>query len=235
MYDAEDRLWWYLGMEKISRAVIERFYPRGSRLRILDAGCGTGGSTRYLNDYGRVTGLDFSSDALELAALRGLTLLVQASVTSLPFAPKQFDLIASFDVLCTLGPDDQLALKEFHRSLVPNGRLFLRLPAYDWLRGAHDRAVDIRQRYAAGSVSRLLLKAGFHLEHLSYANTLMFPIAVMKRWSERFRAPQKASDLSLDPGSLNPILTCILSSEAKYVANRGMPFGLTVIAVARRV
>ncbi len=235
MYDAEDWLWWYVGMEKISRAVIEKFHPRGSHLRILDAGCGTGGSTRYLNDYGMVTGLDFSSDALELASARGLTLLVRGSVTSLPFAPNQFDLIASFDVLCTLGPHDQLALEEFHHSLVPNGRLFLRLPAYDWLRGAHDLAVDIRQRYTAGTVSRLLLKAGFHLEHLSYANSLMLPVAVMKRWCERFRSPQKESDLSFDPGRLNPILTRILSSEAKHVARRGMPFGLTVLAVARRV
>ncbi len=234
MHDAEDRLWWYLGMEKISRAVLERYYSRGAGLDILDAGCGTGGTMRYLMEYGRVTGLDFSSWAVELAAKRGHRRLVQASVVSLPFGPNRFDLITSFDVLCTLGSNDQIALSEFYSVLAPHGRLFLRLPAYDWLRGAHDRAVDIRRRYDARSLKAQLIETGFAVEHLSYANCWLFPIAVLKRWSECLLPPQRESDLSLDPGQLNPFLTKILSSEAQRVANQGMPFGLTLVAVARK-
>jgi len=35
MYLAEESHWWYRGMAKIVRSVIETFYPRGGRLRIL--------------------------------------------------------------------------------------------------------------------------------------------------------------------------------------------------------
>ena len=42
MYQLEDRLWWYRGMRAITTAMLDRYYPRPGRLRILDAGCGTG-------------------------------------------------------------------------------------------------------------------------------------------------------------------------------------------------
>ena len=63
MHQVEDTLWWYKGMEIISRAVLEKNYSRGGKLKILDAGCGTGGVMKYLADYGNVTGLDISSYA----------------------------------------------------------------------------------------------------------------------------------------------------------------------------
>jgi SAM-dependent methyltransferase len=234
MHGAEDRLWWYQGMASISRAVIEAHCFRGAPLRILDAGCGTGGVMRVLKDYGAVTGLDFSPWAIELAALRGEKALVRGSVLSLPFSASQFDLVTSFDVLCTLGHNDQQALTEFYQVLSAGGSLFLRLPAYHWLRGAHDRAVDIHRRYTTATLAGQLEKAGFSVEHLGYANCWLFPVAVVKRWSERLLPAQNGSDLTLNPGRFNSILTSILSSEAQRIARRGMPFGLTVIAVARK-
>jgi SAM-dependent methyltransferase len=234
MHDAEDRLWWYKGMENISRAVIEAHCLRGAPLRILDAGCGTGGGMRFLRDYGTVTGLDFSPWAIELAGRRGEQALVRGSVVSLPFGANQFDLVTSFDVLCTVGPNAQQALTEFYQVLSAGGSLFLRLPAYDWLRGAHDRAVDIHRRYTTATLAAQLKRAGFSVEHLGYANCWLFPVAVAKRWSERLLPAQNGSDLTLNPGRLNSILTLILSSEARRIARHGMPFGLTVIAVASK-
>ena len=57
MFRVEDRLWWYVGMQAITRAVVERTYVRGGDLRILDAGCGTGASMAYLSDSGAPSGL----------------------------------------------------------------------------------------------------------------------------------------------------------------------------------
>ena len=234
MYQAEDTLWWYRGMEAITRRVIERFYAPGQRLHVLDAGCGTGAAMGYLADYGVVTGLDCSPDALRLSRHRGRARLTCASVSALPFHSGVFDLVTSFDVLCLLGIDDLRALHEFRRVLVPGGRVVLRLPACNWLRGAHDAAVDIAHRYTGREIGDRLAQTGFVIEHTSYANAWLFPLAVLKRWSERFLPRQRGSDLTVSVGPFNRLFTRILASEARLVAGRGLGFGLTVVAVGRK-
>ncbi len=234
MYRVEDSLWWYRGMEAISRAVLERTCGRGYELRILDAGCGTGAVLGYLADYGTAVGMDFSPHALRFSRQRGHARLTGGSVNALPFADGSFDLVTSFDVLCVNGVDDGQALREFRRVLAPGGWAFLRLPAYNWLRGAHDRAVNIRHRYTAADVRQRLTDAGLLVEHLSYANMWLLPLAVAKRWAERLFPRQRGSDLTLDIGPLNGLFRAILSSEARLVAGPGLPCGLTVVAVARR-
>ena len=237
MYQVEDTHWWYRGMARITRALLNRRYAPGANLRILDAGCGTGAvMTSYLAEYGRVTGFDFAAAALHFCQQRGATRLARASIVELPFADASFDLAVSFDVLCEQAVrDDGVALRALHRVLAPGGRLVLRLPAYDWLRGQHDRAVHIRHRYTRGELAARLRAAGFEVEQLSYANTLLFPVAVAKRLSERLWPPKAAgSDLTLGVGPLNGALQAILSAEAPLIARMGLPFGLTVIAVARK-
>jgi SAM-dependent methyltransferase len=234
MYRAEDTLWWYRGMERITRRVIERYFARGQGLNILDAGCGTGAAMGYLRDYGVVTGVDFSPCALEFSRRRGEVRLARGSVTDLPFREGAFDLVTSFDVLCLRGVDDVKALHEFRRVLTRGGRLILRLPACNWLRGAHDAAVDIGHRYAAREISERMAKAGLTVEHTSHANMWLFPLAVLKRWSERFLPRQAGSDLTLSVGPMDGLFRFILSSEAGLVAGRGLGFGLTVLAVGRK-
>jgi SAM-dependent methyltransferase len=236
MYQVEDHHWWYLGMEQITCRVLEHFLPRDrSELRILDAGCGTGAVMKYLCRYGEVTGFDFSAEALRFSQQRAHTRLAQASVLEIPFASQRFDLIVSFDVICELGVDDDRALREFGRILAPGGLVMLRLPAYDWLRGKHDVATHISHRYTRGEIKTKLNRNGLTPVRLSYANMFLFPVAVAKRLSERLFSPnQTGSDLTLDPGSMNGVLCSILSAEAPLVSNVGLPFGLTVVALARK-
>ena len=48
MYRVEEKLWWYRGMRRISRMLIERYSTSRTGLRILDAGCGTGAGLGWL-------------------------------------------------------------------------------------------------------------------------------------------------------------------------------------------
>jgi SAM-dependent methyltransferase len=237
MYRVEDTHWWYLGMERITRRLVERALPpdRNTRpLKILDAGCGTGAVMKYLARYGEVTGFDFSAEALKFSRRRGHVRLAQASVTELPFADDQFDLVVSFDVLCEIGVDDIQSLREFARVLKPGGAVLLRLPAYSWMQGRHDVAVHLAHRYTRGEVETKLRAGGLTPLHTSYANTFLFPVAAAKRWGERFLPSQAGSDLTLNPGPANGVLRAILSAEAPLIASRGLPFGLTVTALGRK-
>lgn len=235
MYQVEDHHWWYRGMESITRKCLEQFYPRGSKLRILDAGCGTGAVMGYLADYGTVTGLDYSAQALGFCQQRRRERLVQASALRLPCGDETFDLVASFDVICVFGgSDDTAALREFARVLAPGGRVILRLPGTPWLHGQHDVAVDIRQRYTARELDAKLRAAGLVPDQVTYANTFLFPLAVVKRLSERLFPPQNGSDLTLGMGPFDGLLRVVLSSEAPLVARSGLPFGLTVVSLAHK-
>ena len=76
---------------------------------------------------------------------------------------------------------------------------------------------------------------GFALERLSYANTFLFPLALLKRTTEWMLPKGDASsDLSLDAGGLNGALKAILSAEAPLVAHGRLPFGLSIMAVGRK-
>jgi len=238
MYRVETYHWWYLGMESITRALFKQYLGSGPDQQILDAGCGTGGAlVNYLGDYGRVTGFDLSMIALGYCSLRHIHPLACASVEALPFAPESFDLVTSFDVLYEQAvSNDSLVVAEFFRVLVHEGHLLIRLPAYDWLRGRHDQIVHTARRYTARQVARLLQDNGFVVECVSYANTFLFPAALIKRLMERI-LPSKSSksDLSLNMGRFNGLLRAILSFEAPWVVRTGLPFGLSVIAIARKI
>ncbi|GMV34696.1 class I SAM-dependent methyltransferase [Chloroflexi bacterium CFX5] len=235
MYRAETRHWWYLGMAVITKTLLERRARLPRRLNILDAGCGTGAAmTSYLADYGDVTGVDLSPQALNFSRERHASRLARASALNLPLASASFDLVASFDVLCSCPPPGELqALREFHRALKPGGWLILRLPAYNWLRGRHDERVHIRQRFTSGQIKSLLRQCGFIAEHLSYANMLLFPLAAVKRTGERLlKIRSEASELSIH--WTNEWFRRILTWEAPLVAGVGLPCGLSVFALARK-
>ena len=76
------------------------------------------------------------------------------------------------------------------------------------------------------------------VERLSWANTVLFPPAVAKRLLERTRGQSNGTEAEPDlwqpPGPLNAVLRGLLALETSLVARFGLPWGLSVIAVARK-
>jgi len=212
MFAQEERHWWYVGMRRISTALLERYPP------LVD-----GQDDRPL-------------EALELASKRCLHRLARSSVGALPFLDGSFDVVTSFDVLYHLNvDDDRLALADIHRVLRPGGIALIRLPAFDWIRGAHDEVVHTRHRYTRDELSGKLEDAGFRLEHATYANFLLFPLAPAKRYLEQRQGTHEATDLWRPPAPVNRLLADLLSLEALPARELGLPWGLSVFGVARRV
>src|SRR5262245_32236795 len=99
MFQREDNFWWHYGMRRISNNVLKKFLPRQHDLRILDAGCASGGMFQMLKPYGTVTGIDISDDAIMLARKRNIAEVQKANISNLPFTENSFDLILCSDVL----------------------------------------------------------------------------------------------------------------------------------------
>jgi ubiquinone/menaquinone biosynthesis C-methylase UbiE len=99
---------------------------------ILDGGCGYGFHAARLAQAGlRVTGVDFSSAALEQARAfvdsRGLGDRIElrhGDMLALPFPANQFDYVISWGVLMHI-PEVEQALAELVRVLKPGGRIAL--------------------------------------------------------------------------------------------------------------
>ena len=230
----EDHHWWYVGMAAISRVLLRPVLPPPP-LRLLDAGCGTGGAGRWLSEFGEVTGADLHPRALALARSKGRRRLVRADVSALPFASGSFDAVASLDVLYHADvPDEAAALNECARVLKPMGWLLLRVPAYPWLLGSHDRIVHTRRRYRRSEVAGLLGRSGFRILRLTHANSLLFaPAAAVRLWKRLTGAPP-SSDLRPLPRWLNAILAGLLAWEGTLLRVMNLPFGLSILVLAAR-
>lgn len=231
MYQAEETQWWYAGMRAISFRLLDGV-SSGSP-RILDAGCGTGNNVSHLSRLGQAVGIDLSEEALRFCRLRDVA-VARAAIGSLPFPDGVFGLVTSFDVLYHRWVvDDRAALRELARVLRPGGVLLLRVPALRLLWGAHDEAVHSRHRYTTGEVRRLLGEAGLAPLRVSYANTLLFPLILVRRLLDRITGRQ-GSDVSFLPAPLERIFRSLLLAEAWWLSRRSLPVGASVFGLARK-
>lgn len=236
MFLLEDTHWWYRGMAAIFKEVIA-LKVQNKGMRILDAGCGTGASIQgWLSEFGNVTGLDISIDALEFCRKRNINRLIQGSISQMPVRSASFDMVTSLDVLYERTvPDVPAAIVEINRLLVPGGYFVLRVPAYNWLHGRHDDRVNTARRFTRGEISQLLYEGGFLIRHRSYVNTILFPVALLKRIVEKsFPKNKTVSDFYVPGKLINRGLTAILKSETLIVAKMGFPYGLSIAVVAQK-
>jgi ubiquinone/menaquinone biosynthesis C-methylase UbiE len=234
MYNIEDSHWWYQGMASMVRNVVRKFCLEGKTLRILDAGCGTGANMRILADYGDVIGLDLSPHAIHLSRRRGQKNVMRASVMALPFASESFDMVTSFDILYFAGMDDELAFREARRVLVLGGKMILRVPAFDWLRGIHDEKVSTGHRYTLNEIANKMEHHGLQVVFINYVNTILFPLIVLKRLGEKLLPRQTDSDIAIDLGPLGALFRACLILESRVMTRISIPFGVSILAVGKK-
>lgn len=237
MRSVEDHYWWY---QALRAHVADSIKPREPKFSLLDAGCGTGGmlgTVREKFPLAELAGVDESEHAVELAAGQNTgARLSRANVHELPFAEGAFDFVLSIDVWSHAGVDDALAAHETHRVLRPGGRLILNLAAFEFLRGAHDRAVDVDRRYTRPQVRALLEGAEFHVERLTYWNAAFTPPIALLRWLSRLtlHREQPRSDFRPLPHFVNAALKRVATLELTASRHLSLPFGTSLFAVARK-
>lgn len=229
MFRVEEAHWWYQSLRGMLTQFMEDF-PTGGR--VLDIGCGTGANMPALNV---ASGIDYSIDAIQFCRERGLTQTAAASATALPFADSSLDAAISCDVLCHRSIANKAdMLRECSRVLRPGGLLLLNLPAYAWLMSSHDDHVGTDRRFRMREIPDLLRCANMEPVRMTYWNTAMFPLAASVRLWRKIRPPQ-ASDLAAGSGeSVNGILSAVLRLECALSRAVQLPFGLSLMVLARK-
>jgi ubiquinone/menaquinone biosynthesis C-methylase UbiE len=228
---------WFQGFRRFMAPVFASVAAGRTDLRILDCGCGTGHNVPLLQPYGEVYGFDLVLAGLALAKSRTRA-LVCADTVRVPFADRSFDLVTSFDMLQSV-PDEDEALREMARVLEPGGALVFTAAAIDVLRGDHSRAWKEVRRYTRSSARAAVEKAGLRVERVSYLFGTLVPLILTARLAQRatrmfHHASATRTDLGVPAAPLNAALAALLRAEGAIASRVSLPFGSSVLVVARK-
>ncbi|AFK05351.1 Methyltransferase type 11 [Emticicia oligotrophica DSM 17448] len=191
MYEAEGSLWWYKILhEKVLSAITER-YKEDNKIKILDAGCGTGGLMDYLirNGYTNIQGFDFSIDAVSFCKQRDLD-VKHLDITKLDkvFNHDEFDVIVNNDVVYQFEDNEITKIfGDFSRIIKPTGIIITNNNAFNIFRGTHDIAVGGMQRFTIKSFRRILNVLPLRIYSFTYWSLFLSPIILLVRLIQQFQ------------------------------------------------
>ena len=98
----EDHHWWYQALHRLVLSSIQQYFPDNKEIKIVDAGCGTGGLLEFLkkSQYQNIPGFDLSQHAVKICRERGLD-VVQRKIQHIKkhYCDHSLDVIISCDVL----------------------------------------------------------------------------------------------------------------------------------------
>lgn len=237
----EERYWWSVGTRRLFFALLDRLALRRDA-RVLDVGCGTGIMLHELAArFDTAAGLDYSALALEFCRQRGLRRLIRGDATRLPYASDSVDVALALDVVEHLD-DDAGCVAELARVCRPGGHVLVHVPAFPFLWSDKDVLNHHRRRYRRAGLRALIEAAGLEVRHLTHFNSTVFPLAAgmaaLRGGGAATTAPADGA-ASLDalyalPAPLNRALTALLGVEGALAQRLAVPFGMSLVCLARK-
>ncbi len=198
--------------------------------RVLEVGAGTGNLTQFLRTSDSVLATDVDPQYVELLRRRfehhsNVDVAVFDLAAPLPerLARQKFDTVICLNVLEHI-EDDRAALARLRELLEPGGRLILLVPAHPALYGTIDRAIGHYRRYERDALVRLLEEVGFQVEEKKHVNATSIP-----GWLLNGRILKRRSVPGMQARIANRLVPLY-----RLERRLNLPFGLSVIAIARR-
>ncbi|WP_017930845.1 class I SAM-dependent methyltransferase [Robiginitomaculum antarcticum] len=232
MDELQDKHWWFAARRNILTTLISTL-KLGDNARILEAGCGTGGNLHMLSQFGEVTAFEHDDDALIMARQKGSYTLAQGTLPQKsPHYAEPFDLIVAFDVVEHIEEDIE-SLKTLRQSLRPDGSIVITVPAFPFLWSKHDETHHHFRRYTRKNLRTVLEEAGYNVAYMSYFNTMLFPVIAGIRTLKKIFGMTGSADDTMPTKAVNSILQKVFASERHWVGKVSMPFGVSLVAVAK--
>ena len=233
MFRVEETHWWYSALHRLIFQTLEAELPDWREKEIVDVGCGTGAILKQLGNPGKNVGIDLAPEAVSFCRQRGLNNVQQGDIHALPFLDASFDAVICSSVLYHQWVSDvEGAIREMHRVLRPGGTLLIVVPAFPFLHSAHDEAVMTARRFRKREIQQLLEKQNFKIRRLTYWTTLLFPLAIAAR---TFGGSKMGRDFEAEGASFTQrAFTRIMGLELQLLRKTSLPFGVALLAVARK-
>jgi len=234
MAKIEDNYWWFKQKRSLVKSLINKYAAKGSKLKLLDCGCGTGKTMELLQTYGTVYGTDFDIDCVNYCKKRGFKKLNQQDITKPLKYKEKFDVMVVTDVLEHI-ESDKLAVKQLTKSLNKNGILIMTVPAHQWMFGHWDEMLQHKRRHTVKSVNKLLSsEKNLTVVKSGYYNFQSFPPALLSNFVI-MKLVKPKSQFWNTPKIINQILIVTGMVDNFLALHTPFYFGLSVYAVAKKV
>lgn len=232
----EDDSFWFTHRNRCIVAALAHHAFEGP---LLDVGGGNGAVSRALERAGRpVVLLEPGPTGATNARSRGLDDVVCATLEEAAFADGSFGAAGAFDVVEHV-VHEQALLAEVHRVLRPDGIFCVTVPAYTWLWSAEDDHAGHVRRYTLDQLLASFTSAGFTLDYASYFFApLTVPILLGRTLPYRLgrRSTATVATEHRPPRLARHAVDALLAPEVTRIREgRSLPFGSSILAVARRL
>jgi SAM-dependent methyltransferase len=234
----EENNFWFKVRNRILIDLIKKYSGKSGNKKLLEIGCGTGYVLSGLSsstDF-QLSGSDIHVEGLKYAKERVPSAeFIQMDATAMPFK-NEFDAIGAFDVIEHIS-EDELALKNIHRSLRKNGVLYISVPQYMFMWSSIDEISFHKRRYSKGELMQKVSAAGFKIEYCGSFVFTLFPMMVASRFLMQRKGGEASGNQEFSMNSfLNRILESVLSLDEFFI-KRGirLPFGGSLLCVARKI
>ena len=236
MAKVEQTHWWYQATRTLLRQLIVselRVDEQSTPRRFLDAGCGTGATGAWLADLGLVIALDTEPEALNLyRQAHPEAHLIHGDISAIDL-PDDFVEAALCVTVLYHGEvtDPSAAVREMARVVQPGGLVCLMEPGVRSLRRSHDRVTHAARRFSRRDLEHLAQQANLEIIRSTGAYAFLIPPAWLKSKLEK---TESTSDLDNNASGLFGLLGFIARIERQLLRLVSLPFGLSVIVIARK-
>lgn len=236
MAEVEQIHWWYQATRKLLRQFIVselRIDEQPSPRRFLDAGCGTGATGAWLADLGIVIALDTEPEALNLyRQAHPDAQLIQGDISAIDLPDDFVDAALCVTVLYHGEvADPAVAVREMARVVKSGGLVCLMEPGVRSLRRSHDRVTHAARRFSRRDLEQFAQQANLDIIRSTGAYAFLIPPAWLKSKLEK---TESTSDLDNNASGLFGLLGFIARIERQLLRLVSLPFGLSVIVIARK-
>ncbi len=240
MAAAEPVHWWYRCLHELVLKQLQ-IYSNSKDIRIIDAGCGTGGLMKFLQDkgYDNISGFDVSDEAVSICQANKLPVF-KSDLREIAkhFEPASADIIISNDTFYFLNSGEQKQLAcDFNLLLKPGGMVISNIPALQAFRGIHDVQVGITNRFHKKQVSKVFEPALFAVISQRYWPFILSPFIWFTRLTQRIKLKMNParpiqSDLIKGNRYVNTILFSLTYAENEFLPYK--PFGSSLFLVMKK-
>ena len=233
--------WWYQSLHMKCLEVLSRNCSAPD-IKILDAGCGTGGLMTFLKGRGylHIEGFDLSETGIKHCLNRGLHVWQQdLKALNVGSNKKKYDAIFSCDTLYFLSEKECcIFFDNCHELLNEGGVLTVNIPALQAFSGTHDIAVGIRQRFSRKEILNVFDSNKYEIVQNEYWPFILSPLIYLARLFQRVQLQARLvskiqSDVKSPTKWINCLFFILCRFEQKYIASIA-PFGSSIFLVLRK-